>query len=230
MTCFSLCGSCWAVACVSQIESDWFLSGKSGWDSPRELSLQQLVSCDSKGAFGCAGTYAGGGSGFEFVMSNGGLASENDYPYVSGKTGKSGECRTDVKIAGGKIRNWTYAIKPCDLPWDDCNDQDEDTLIQYIATRGPLSICVNAHNWQFYKSGVMTGAACGGHDHGSLDHCVQLVGYSGYSSSSTNSGYWIVRNSWVYKDGKPWGEDGFIFLEMGNNTCGVADVPSYSIV
>lgn len=31
--------------------------------------------------------------------------------------------------------------------------------------------------------------------------------------------YWIVRNSWS----STWGEDGYIYLEMAKNTCGLAD-------
>ena len=31
--------------------------------------------------------------------------------------------------------------------------------------------------------------------------------------------YWIVRNSWS----STWGEYGYIYLEMAENTCGLAD-------
>ena len=31
--------------------------------------------------------------------------------------------------------------------------------------------------------------------------------------------YWIVRNSWA----STWGEDGYIYLEMSKNTCGLAN-------
>ena len=72
-----------------------------------------------------------------------------------------------MAIAGGKIQNYSHPIKPCDLPWDDCNDQDEDGLVQYVGKTGPLGICVNAHNgWQHYQSGVLDAKTCGGHDHG----------------------------------------------------------------
>ena len=31
--------------------------------------------------------------------------------------------------------------------------------------------------------------------------------------------YWIVRNSWA----STWGEEGYVYLEMSKNTCGLAD-------
>lgn len=223
------CGSCWAFATVEQVESDWFLAGKSG-ASPLALSTQQVIDCDDLQAYGCAGTYAGGGSGYMFVMKNGGLASAAAYPDTSSATGKDSPCKRNVPIVGGTIKNYSYAIPPCDMPWGDCDNQDEDGMAHYIGTTGPLGVCVNAHNWQHYTGGVLSPTACGGHDHASLDHCVQAVGYSGYDvskgakASGAAGAYWIIRNSWNTN----WGLDGFIHLAMGSNTCGVADVPAYT--
>ena len=180
------CGSCWAFSVVEQIESDWFLAGKT--NKPEELSTQQVVDCDEDDQpGGCGGTYAGR-SGYGWVEKNGGLASEKEYPYTSGKAGQAGKCKKGVPNAGGKISNYSFATKPCDLPWDDCNNQDEDAIVNYLGTRGPLAICVNARSWIHYKKGVLSAATCGGHDHGSLDHCVQVVGYQGTSHSPTISG------------------------------------------
>lgn len=39
---------------------------------------------------------------------------------------------------------------------------------------------------------------------------------------------WIVRNSWA----STWGEDGYVYLEMKKNTCGLADdvtIPEVSL-
>ena len=221
------CGSCWAFSCVEQVESDWFLSKGNTINTNNntavlELSTQQVIDCDSSGAYGCGGAYSGGGSGYRFIEENGGLASEASYPYTSGKTGKESTCKKDIPNVGGKIKNFSFAIKPCVLPWDNCDNQDEDGVMQYIATKGPLAICVNARQWIYYKSGIMSGTHCGGNDHGSLDHCVQLVGYN----RSSDPAYWIVRNSWD----TTWGNGGFMYLAMGNNTCGLADVPSFAIV
>jgi len=79
-----------------------------------------------------------------------------------------------------------------------------------LVSWAPLSICVDASNWQYYTGGVVSPSDCGN----SLDHCVQLVGYN-----NDNGNYWIVRNSW----GTDWGLDGYILLGMGGDTCGCAD-------
>ena len=53
-----------------------------------------------------------------------------------------------------------------------------------------------------------------------LDHCVQVVGFEGGLAKKEN--YWIVRNSW----NTDWGEEGYIRLSVGDNTCGIADEPT----
>ena len=83
-----------------------------------------------------------------------------------------------------------------------------------VAMAGPLSICVDAMSWQTYRHGVMK--ACGTH----LDHCVQAVGID------TDKGYWKVRNSW----NTDWGEDGFIRLAFGRNTCGLTHDATWASV
>ena len=89
-------------------------------------------------------------------------------------------------------------------------------MAKYVGATGPLSICVDAETWQTYKSGVMK--KCGTE----LDHCVQAVGVHVHGEK----GYWKVRNSW----NTDWGEDGFIRLRFGHNTCGLANEPTYAEV
>jgi len=80
-----------------------------------------------------------------------------------------------------------------------------------LVSISPLSVCVDASNWQNYVSGVMTGWQCAWINQ--LDHCVQLVGYN----STASMPYWIVRNSWA----ESWGIDGYIWLQMNYATCGI---------
>merc|ERR1712118_569926 len=63
--------------------------------------------------------------------------------------------------------------------------------------------------------GVLTSAACGPMGAMYQDHCVMAVGFN----STAPTPYWIVRNSWA----STWGEEGYIYLEMAKNTCGLAD-------
>merc|ERR1712072_1156556 len=75
---------------------------------------------------------------------------------------------------------------------------DAAALETAVATKGPQAITVAAEPWQMYGGGVFSG--CTGASGSTLDHGVQLVGYT--------QDYWIVRNSW----GAGWGEKGYIRL------------------
>merc|ERR1719327_1692239 len=61
----------------------------------------------------------------------------------------------------------------------------------------------------------MTSQGCGSMAADEQDHCVMAVGFN----TTAAKPYWIVRNSWA----STWGEEGYIYLEMAKNTCGLAD-------
>merc|ERR1712194_732852 len=93
------------------------------------------------------------------------------------------------------------------------NGEGETTeLTQYIQNKGPTSIGVAANDdWQTYVGGVMDVDTCPADR---PDHAVQAVGVV----LSAETPYWIIRNSW----GADWGEDGFIRITYGDNTCNIA--------
>jgi len=200
------CGSCWAFSATENMESMWILAGNQNVS----LAPEQMVDCDPQSQ-GCGGgwTYWA----FEYLMSVGGQESEADYPY----TGDGGTCAFQKADIVATIKNYTFAIPPCES--GGCTTQDLKGLRAALATIGPFSICVNAGSWSDYTGGVVSFASCDGAA-GDIDHCVQLVGYD------WNQGYWIVRNSWNTN----WGEEGYIFLDNSDNTCGLADVVTYADV
>jgi len=181
----------------------WILANNITNTSSIRLSEQQVVDCDDSDD-GCDGGDTP--TAYAYIIGAGGLESESTYPY----TAKDGKCKFDNKNVVAKISKWKYA----------CTSKDEKTLQNNLATWGPLSICVDAEYWQYYQSGVMSAWDCAWIN--SLDHCVELVGYD----TTAKAPYWIVRNSW----GTRWGINGYIYLSMFQNTCGMTEESTTSIV
>jgi C1A family cysteine protease len=75
------CGSCWAFASVSALESYTALAT----GQLPNLSEQNLVDCSYVGKDGCNG--GANPDAFNYVLRNGGIASKANYPYVSGTSG-----------------------------------------------------------------------------------------------------------------------------------------------
>lgn len=177
------CGSCWAFSAVGALEGMNKL--KSG--SMTLFSEQQLVDCSaSYGNNGCSGGWMN--NAFNYVRDHG-ITTSGAYAY----TGKVGTCKTNT--GAFKISGFTAVA-------------NSNAGLQGALTATPVSVAVDATNFQFYSSGVFKN--CGT----SLNHGVTAVGFT-----ATN---WIIKNSW----GTGWGESGYIRLAMGN-TCGVTSKASF---
>jgi C1A family cysteine protease len=192
------CGSCWAFSATENIESVWMIAKDLTPSNFKPLAPQQIVDCDKQDG-GCNG--GNPPTAYDYIIKAGGQDTEASYPYHAvNQACQFKPADVEVKIASYKTIS---------------NENDMKTA---TATVAPLSICVDAAQWQFYSSGVMTPSQCGT----SLDHCVQAVGYD----TSANPPYWNVRNSW----GTDWGMQGFIRLEYGHNTCGLTEETTTAVV
>jgi len=203
------CGSCWSFSATGNMEGQWFLKG----NTLVGLSEQNLVDCDHEcmeymGEQSCDAGCDGGlmPNAFTYVMKNGGIDTEDSYPYE----GVDGTCGFNKTSVGATISNWTM------IPGN------ETQMAAYLFEHGPISIAVDAESWQFYVGGVWQDPWCGT----SLDHGVLIVGFDWeYNIIGEYTQYWIVKNSW----GDFWGEDGYIYLERGSDSCGDNLFPCSSI-
>eukprot|EP00667_Euglena_gracilis_P010180 EG_transcript_10348 len=186
------CGSCWAFSATGNMEGVNFLrTGKLV-----SLSEEELVECSRPN--GCNGGIMD--EAFQWVKDNGGITTEDDYPYTS-SVGFSSAC-SQAKLQHDAVQVRGFV----DLP------EDEDQIAAWVAKNGPVSIAVDAAmGWQFYIGGIKT--TC---NTTQLDHGVLIVGYG---ETSAGVKYWIVKNSW----GASWGEGGYIRLQRGVNCNGLAE-------
>ena len=220
------CGSCWAFSATEAIESQMILG--TGGKVALTLSPQQIASCaPSTGQYGCLGCNGGFTEGaYEYVKSATGLANSDYIPYAQSLTASepTKACMsTEVQQLDGPMQQLTggyatvsgyhYAVKPCTGM---CTGEHQNLKALAAALeKSPVSVCVNAGVWNDYTGGVMSADACGAMGAASQDHCVMAVGFNAKAPTP----YWIVRNSWA----STWGEDGYVYLEMAKNTCGLAN-------
>jgi len=220
------CGSCWAFACVGTVESVYLKNELNNGGVTTEvddfhLSVQQMVSCDSKN-YGCMGGWPI--DAFNYVQQAGGLAHEDSYPY-KGQTGSCDENQLqDTLVSGTQPTEIEYGAYCGNYGTWGCSDQDEEALAASVETYGPHVVCVNASPWQYYTGGVLSADVCNtdyGNGRRVLNHAVILTGYD--MSGGQEGNYWSIKNSWSTS----WGDNGYIHLEMGQNTCGVMNDALY---
>jgi len=190
------CGSCWSFSTTGALEGQW--KRKTG--QLRALSEQNLVDCSHRRPNkGCGGGFPI--SAYFDIRDQGGIESENDYPYHA----RQGQCRFSRSKVVAKCTGAAQVHR------------GESNLKSAVAAVGPISILIDAshRSFQFYRRGVYNEPACTSR----VDHAVLAVGYG-----SAGSDYWIVKNSY----GRSWGMSGYIYMSRNrNNQCGIANWGSF---
>ncbi|CAD8204086.1 unnamed protein product [Paramecium octaurelia] len=191
------CGSSWAMAATNVIEAAYAIDK----GIKVTLSAQNVMDCanfwggcdasladfsDPKNAYGHARTQ--------------GILTESEYPY----TGRGDDWCKQTGFAPWKIMSYTQ------------NSDDIDYMRGFLQmlTKHPLSVKVDATNWQFYSSGVFS--LCSS-IYKNANYYALAVGYVWEANQQQNlQQIWRVQASF----GISWGEFGTIRLAPGN-TCGV---------
>ncbi|KAK1303867.1 Oryzain alpha chain [Acorus calamus] len=147
---------------------------------------KELIDCDTTNE-GCDGGYMD--YAFEWVINNGGIDSESDYPY----TGLDGVCNVTKE-----------EIKLVTIDGYEDVDPSEGALLCAVVKQ-PISVGIDGSSldFQLYTGGIYDGD-CSSNPN-DIDHAVLIVGYG----SQGNTDYWIVKNSW----GTSWGMEGYIYIK-----------------
>ncbi|WVZ77407.1 hypothetical protein U9M48_025277 [Paspalum notatum var. saurae] len=214
------CGACWAFAAVAAIESEYAIKNDV---EPPVLSEQELIDCDTIDD-GCRGGLPQ--QAFSWLMDNGGIAEEWQYPYVNQNDNKSHACQKDPRQTYPvKIKNYGYV-----------GAMSEEKLMQAVA-RQPVAVRFGVTDLclQHYRRGRYDGECIkeGGFvvncSSNILNHAMAIVGYKGKGSDTDK--YWIAKNSW----GTEWGADGYFYIRKDvadpEGLCGIVKTsPSFPVV
>ena len=177
------------------------------------LSIQELVDCDTRYDQGCIG--GNPVTAFQFIHKHG-LVSNADYPYV----GKQKECHK---------KHLNGPIVTADS-WGVLKPDDEDNMEMVLRYLGPIAVGLNGNDKSFihYKGGIFDSNICGIRP----NHAMLIVGYAEDETKDGTKKYWIARNSW----GAGWGMNGYIWIKRGGGSkksrggvCGIAKNPSVAI-
>lgn len=197
------CLSSYAFSAIGALESQQFL--KTGKLVP--LSAQNVVDCG--GMFhnrNCDGGFMD--STYGYIKVNGGIDSEESYPYVGVKS----DCAFDQTEVAATVSSYV-----------DIRSAIELTLKTELATVGPVCAFIDNRLSSFilYSEGVYHDPKCA---KDTMRHAVLIVGYG---ATEKGEKYWIVRNSW----GTYWGQDGYILIRRdSSNECGIGSFITYPVI
>ncbi|CAK6968300.1 cathepsin O [Scomber scombrus] len=167
-----------------------------GGSQLEQLSVQQVLDCSFQNE-GC-----NGGSPVRALnwlkQTRIKVVPQSEYSYKA----KTGICHFFSQSHGG------VAVK--NFAAHDFSGQEEAMMGQLVE-HGPLAAVVDAVSWQDYLGGIIQ-HHCSSHW---SNHAVLVIGYD----TTGDIPYWIVQNSW----GTTWGNEGYVYIKIGGNVCGVAD-------
>jgi cathepsin X len=211
------CGSCWAHGAISALGDRVKIARKaSGIDI--NLAVQHVLSCGGVGS--CHGGSIGGvyqwihsiskktGAGVSYETANPYIAcspesTEGFCPHVNTKCNALNVARTcgSFDQEGGGCTGLSNYPNVTVSAYGEISGKD--AMMKEIYNRGPIACGIDAMPLLNFETGIITKKG------DMVDHVISVVGWG--QDSSSNQGYWIVRNSW----GEYWGDMGYVKVAFG---------------
>ncbi|KAI9071202.1 hypothetical protein K1719_046839 [Acacia pycnantha] len=131
----------------------------------------------------------------QYVLKNGGIATERDYPYNA----SNGVCNYTLET-----NNKFATIDGYNYWWN--SSIPENSLFCAVAKQ-PISVSFSAdQDFMSYTSGIFDGANFTSYVPCGHNHAMLIVGYG---SLGVDKDYWTVKNSW----GTSWGQCGYVLIK-----------------
>ena len=183
--------------------------------SKADLSIQELLDCDTRYDQGCTG---GNPLLAYYFIHRYGLTDSSQYPYK----GKQKECKVDQVTSPIATAEGWGVLTPN-------HEENMELVLRYI---GPIAVGVNGSegvDFLAHEGGIFHSKKCGQN----ANHAMLIVGYGQETNKKTGkvTRYWIARNSW----GTGWGEKGYVRMKRGSGkkgkrgVCGIARSPSVCV-
>jgi cathepsin X len=185
------CGSCWVFGSLGALNDRFNVARKNRWPMTM-LSPQEVIDCNGKGS--CQG---GDVTDVYGHAKERGLVEEgcNNYQAINGKCDLYNRCGTCWPESCDPVKNYTrYSIK------DFGAISGREKMMAEIHNRGPIACSIGATPTFDYK---YAGGIYYEESDTPSNHIVSVTGWG--VDETTNTEYWIVRNSW----GEAWGERGW---------------------
>lgn len=193
------CGSDWAIAAKSVIESAFFLRS----NRLVKLSPQELLDCAHEtGNHDC--TSGTPWQAYEYALKNG-IASEFYYGRL---VNRKDRCKRDEVPISARIKRWVLVGK------------DETELKQAVAMNGPVAAMIDAahKSFFFYSHGIYREANCRTKPE-DVNHAVVVAGYGSLNGRE----YFLLKNSFSNE----WGLNGYMLIDANGNQCGILSAPTF---
>jgi cathepsin X len=209
------CGSCWAHGSMSALADRVKIARKGAWPD-YNFAIQYILNCGTDVAGSCDGGSATGA--YQFV-SQSGIPEDTCLQYEADDIACSAinTCRTCVGPPGAgtcsAVSNFTK------FQIDQYGDiSGEQQIMAEVYARGPVATGIDATVLETYTGGYIITAT----QPSNINHIVSIVGWG--TDASTNTPYWIVRNSW----GQYWGEQGWFRIVRGQDALGIEEDASWA--